>query len=173
MLTFMSHYVYMKICTYLYPNFNRAQHASALRLHVHSLSTFFSSVTLNFSSYSPLPPTLPLPCALSLSFSLSLSLSVSFSLSLSPSLSLPPFLSLFLFLSLSSSFSISLCLSISLSPLQHGSKMSPWHDIPLFPPRAPGLLNFVVEIPRGTATHCNTLQHTATYCNILQHNATQ
>jgi len=32
----------------------------------------------------------------------------------------------------------------------HGSKMSPWHDIPLFPPRAPGLLNFVVEIPRGT-----------------------
>jgi len=32
---------------------------------------------------------------------------------------------------------------------EHG-KMSPWHDIPLFPPRNPGLLNFVVEIPRGT-----------------------
>ena len=31
-----------------------------------------------------------------------------------------------------------------------GGKLSPWHDIPLFPPRKPGLLNFVVEIPRGT-----------------------
>merc|ERR1719183_2633149 len=31
-----------------------------------------------------------------------------------------------------------------------GGQLSPWHDIPLFPPRKPGLLNFVVEIPRGT-----------------------
>jgi len=31
-----------------------------------------------------------------------------------------------------------------------GKKISPWHDIPLYPAGQPGLLNFVVEIPRGT-----------------------
>ena len=30
----------------------------------------------------------------------------------------------------------------------------------------------LLSCPRGTATHCNTLQHTATHCNTLQHTAT-
>ncbi|KAJ5191777.1 inorganic pyrophosphatase [Penicillium cinerascens] len=34
--------------------------------------------------------------------------------------------------------------------LRNGQRISPWHDLPLFADREYGILNMVVEIPRGT-----------------------
>lgn len=34
---------------------------------------------------------------------------------------------------------------------EEGRRISPWHDIPLFVNEKDGLLNMVVEIPKGTS----------------------